>query len=1010
MIYRSSSYCMLRVPVLPKNYTTGGVEVHSLGERERRLLEEGILIASRDFFHDLQKETRDEAKLEKRRLALEKYYNRSTCRPTPFGIFSGVKECLFKDNTEMKLAAPERFEKYISLSPHWLLSFVKEIESKLCSQYPKASVYVNNRLHFIAQRAYLAPQEMGEGSVSVAISPLLNFVLRVAQRPISVEELSQQIKKEFGLEDTKRVTTYLQELLDKDFLISTLRFAPLEHTEQLSILINKLKHMAFDPEKLKLLLEVKAKLEIYQGRALGQGVEDYLEICNLVDSLFKTKEQALKIDMKLCSERELTLSKHVAGAVEEAAEVLGRLASFNDAHVNILDSFRRKFLEKYGVNQLVRLQDVLNETIGIGYPETYLAQETNNKTAEKDVHAPYSVQVKYMQAVKHGGEVKLEDQELIGLNSALEIERLPDSMEIYAEVIAASKKALDENDFQLQLNYMNSTYSIGQASGRFLQLLGSEFVGRTQKDLLEASSNQEGVMFIELSECPKKSGIANVMTTRAMSDYWLALGIGGNIEVEDIYLGTTSDQLYFFSKKWGKRLLFRASNVANPRYLSPLYRFLLEVSLEGKKLPKPFNLFDLDRAAFWPRVVYKRVILRPATWVLDKRFANLAEVKGSIDKFSQLFFKAAEELNIPTEVFLVVGDNRLLLAPSKNELQLGILYKEWLKREVLILTENVYGEFDGVKHAGTFVEGEAGFYFSEIVVPVKKRELNLEKTKQIFVPNHVWKWEEHLETLKEWLYLEIEVPTKKQSSFLLTELKTLIEQTRPHWVKWFFVRYVTNGAAVIRIRFNALQKALHQIYEQYLNWYQSAFLLGKTTGYKILPYEREKARYGGGAVIEEIESFFHSESELSIALLSATTKAYKEELEQTVVLSYFLYQVFSTFIVDSKASFFAIRPSVEVRRKIHKHRRQLTSFLKGGMAATGIDSRLIDELFHRHLESAKKLESKLEESKEQLTNSKGEIIASLIHMQCNRLFGTDRDRELLMLSLLSEVEELRKHL
>ena len=44
------------------------------------------------------------------------------------------------------------------------------------------------------------------------------------------------------------------------------------------------------------------------------------------------------------------------------------------------------------------------------------------------------------------------------------------------------------------------------------------------------------------------------------------------------------------------------------------------------------------------------------------------------------------------------------------------------------------------------------------------------------------------------------------------------------------------------------------------------------------------------------------------------------------------------------------------------------------------------------------------------TNSKEDIVNSLIHMQCNRLFGVNTDKEMLVRAVFSELGILKKYL
>lgn len=1005
MIYYSSSYCLVRTPLLPKNYPTSSVQISSLSKREIKLLEEGILIASLDFFREFKKETKINS--EKRILTFEKYYNRSTCRCTPFGIFAGIAFCEFKEYTYLELDDPEKFKKHVLVSPYWLLSFIEKIEQDICIKYPQSNLILNNRLHHIGNKLYLTPSSVEDSETSVTITPLLNFVLQLTKKPLTVTEIIDRISIKFNVNDYRKTAFYLQDLLNKNFLITTLRETVTNQKDSLSYLLRELKSIDFDYYTLELLVKVKNTLKIYQDKTLGEGINYYLEIHSLLNTILQTKVSPLKVDMELCFKKGPSLSHHIKVAIEEAAEVLSRFAYYRGGlRKKAFDIFRSKFTEKYGSNQLVKLQDVLHEVIGIGYPNGYLNSVVNEEKIKQEEYPFHSVYLKYLDSLTTGDPLELEDDDLPKLNSDLEINSLPDSMEIYAEILANNIENLDKDDFYIQLNHMCNTASIGQSGGRFSYLLGDKYLQLIKKDLDELTQFEEDTITVELTEYPKNKIMANVMNMNKFSKTYLALGIKGDILLEDIYLASKADKLYLFSKKLGKKLLFQVKDLANIQSLSPLYRFLIEISREGKIFPNGFSFPELDIWPFRPRVIYKHVILRPATWLLNKK---AIKNKCTIDQFKSLFFEVSKRWHIPYEFFLVNGDNRLLLAPAGSDTHLKILYREWLKQEFLLLNENIYGEFDGHKHFNSILKGTNGFYFSEIVVPVRKKVSVDNQERYSSIPNYIWKQEDNLETLKDWLYFELKVAANQQESFLINEFKNLIQTVQYKCCKWFFMRYMIEGADIIRLRFKANPQILHDIYQYYLDWYEETSLVGKISEYKILPYVREKARYGGKYLIEEIETFFHSESILTVTLLEFMQSKYNDAIEKEIILAYLIYEIFCVFKVDITVSSLYTKQSGN-REKIHKYRKKLLLFLKGGSFSIFEEDKLLKKYWKKHLEQAKILEKKLERCKGKLTNSKEDIVNSLIHMQCNRLFGINKDKEMLVRAVFNELEMLKKYL
>lgn len=135
---------------------------------------------------------------------------------------------------------------------------------------------------------------------------------------------------------------------------------------------------------------------------------------------------------------------------------------------------------------------------------------------------------------------------------------------------------------------------------------------------------------------------------------------------------------------------------------------------------------------------------------------------------------------------------------------------------------------------------------------------------------------------------------------------------------------------------------------------------------------------------------------------------YKDLVEREIILSCLIYEIFCIFKIDI-ASLSYTKQSRN-KEKIHKHRKTLLLFLKGNSFFVFEEDKALKKCWLDHLEQAKILEKKLDRYKEALTNSKEDIVNSLIHMQCNRLFGVNADKEMLVRAVFSELGILKKYL
>mgnify|MGYP002755989385 FL=1 len=148
------------------------------------------------------------------------------------------------------------------MSPYWLLSFIEKIEQDICIKYPQSNLILNNRLHHIGNKLYLTPSSVEDSETSVTITPLLNFVLQLTKKPLTVTEIIDRISIKFNVNDYRKTAFYLQDLLNKNFLITTLRETVTNQKDSLSYLLRELKSIDFDYYTLELLVKVKNTLKI----------------------------------------------------------------------------------------------------------------------------------------------------------------------------------------------------------------------------------------------------------------------------------------------------------------------------------------------------------------------------------------------------------------------------------------------------------------------------------------------------------------------------------------------------------------------------------------------------------------------------------------------------------------------------------------------------------------------------------------------------------------------------
>lgn len=139
-------------------------------------------------------------------------------------------------------------------------------------------------------------------------------------------------------------------------------------------------------------------------------------------------------------------------------------------------------------------------------------------------------------------------------------------------------------------------------------------------------SNENNTEVIHINEIPKYARNLNINHSGTTKFKELDLDMPcSSITLDDLYVGSTFDKLYLFSKTLNSRILFITHSMLNYVLCSNLYRFLREVSLGNTKFIQPIKDDGIEGFNYCPRIRYKNVILKPATWKLNKDMFSSSE-------------------------------------------------------------------------------------------------------------------------------------------------------------------------------------------------------------------------------------------------------------------------------------------------------------------------------------------------------------------------------------------------
>ena len=253
----------------------------------------------------------------------------------------------------------------------------------------------------------------------------------------------------------------------------------------------------------------------------------------------------------------------------------------------------------------------------------------------------------------------------------------------------------------------------------------------------------------------------------------------------------------------------------------------------------------------------------------------------------------------------------------------------------------------------------------------------------------------------EWIYYKIYCGPKTADMILVNTIKPLVYKLIEEGLidNWFFIRF-NDPDYHLRLRFHLhnITKIgeINTLFYNAINVYYNESIVWKI---QMDTYEREIERYGSSS-IETMESFFKFDSELVINIISLLPmmdgehsrwligmkdidyilKVFKFSLEEKLSLLHVMKDLFEKeFNMDQ-------RFKVQLDKKYREERKKIELVLRSNSLMS--ESRYLDEIFVRSNEVVIKLVERIINLLKNEQREINEILPSIIHMHCNRLFNS----------------------
>jgi class I lanthipeptide synthase len=686
-------------------------------------------------------------------------------------------------------------------------------------------------------------------------------VIEAAQSPTTIGELIGKLAAELPERPLAKIEAMLTELVSCHILVTSLH-PPMDVTDPLGHVIDQLTAMETGAAPLSMVPELRAisgQLSRHD-QASSPGARRALRasVSQQMSALCDRPEPSLAVDLRVdCS---VVLSQAVAREVEAAASVLVRLTPHRVGNP-AWRVWHARFLERYGSGAVVPVGQVVDADTGLGYPAGYRGSVMKQSDPPLLARDRTLLRLVQQAALDGSDEVVLDEHalsELAAESTETRPPQVPPHTELRVRLHAPTTEALDRGEFTLVV--LSVARQAGTTTGRFLHLFESEDRDRMVQAFTGLPTLVPGSLLAQLSCAPLSPRTGNLARTPAVFPP-IPLGehrpdADAQIPLDDLAVSGDAHRLFLVSLSQGRivePLLVNA--VEFRRATHPLARFLCEITTARAAACVPFSWGAANGLPFLPRVRYRRIVLRSASWNLSA--SDLPGSRTAWREWSQARGGLWRRYRIPEAVHL--GANDVGIRLDLNEpAHLAMLRTHLNRAGNATLTEapghHDYGWTNGHAH--------------EIVIPLAAtRPPSARQARPIRATHHPG----HTPGSSRWLYARLHGHPDRQTDILTTHLPDLLsawEHGQPP--DWWFLRY-REPEPHLRLRIRLHDVRTYGATAQRLGtWADRVRSLGLLRNIVLDTYYPEVGRYGTGAAMQAAEAVFAADSAVAIAQLTIT--------------------------------------------------------------------------------------------------------------------------------------------
>lgn len=940
-------------------------------------LQEAIRLASGDLHINLMRWLQGETLSGHRELiqTFYKYFVRASTRCTPFGLFAGLAYGEISDETMFVSDPGARPVMKISPDFTWQSRLSTALFRNVAVR-PSLRVKANSSL--VNEGGAYRYIERMQGNYflnSFNEDETLTAVLGMVGEDVRYEGLIDQLVESGHARD--EATGYIDDLLDNDLL---------EFAEQPTVigkafpgkLIEGLNGVNALTKSVNTLREIQS---FFDDPAPSLADLDILRDHMTQLDAVHAGETPLKVDSFFTFEKARLSESFVQSTIDSLSEL--SILNFSVGRQD-LESFKESFRFKYDTQE-IPLWLALDSEFGIGFDGDFGALDVVGEDQYRNQRHAVSnavettgswwqnyVASKYLRAVaSRTREISLtatDLNEIRNLRPKNFTQSLASSAYAFGSIISSGNTSPGNLQFVLAACQGPSAINM---LGRFADGCPS-LKDQLARIVAYEQEQHPDVILAELVHSPG-SKVANVMSRPTLYDYEIEYLGNASVAKEhvilisDLMVSVHDGKIILRSKRLGKRVIPRLSNMHNHQRGLPAYRFLAALQSQDSSFHIGWDWGFLANSDFLPRVSYKNIIVGRATWKLYKTdFQSLSNADVS---------ERLASLDVPKQFVIAFGDNELFIDASVKR-SVDLFLAHILKNEVLIVKEFLENRDQSL----LMTENE--IIANEVVIPfqIKQnscgRPLALSPTDRSIVT-------EQFEPGSEWVYIKLYASEGMLDALIRNKIAHFAAGLIERGVveKFFFVRY-HDKESHLRLRF--LRRA-NSTMEEIVSGLRGLLTFELTHKFvskmQLDTYQRELGRYGRSK-IEYCETYF-SEDSMAISSYLAGTEAARTVQER---LSYAVENVMVMFgaagILPEELADLCMEARNGLLSELALPLAELSSWrgLTNILVRQKLNSDGPDLYGNRSAGTLREILRDLER------NHRNNLIVDLIHMSVNRLF------------------------